>query len=275
MALWDSEQCTFSLALEADYSPTSSLGTSQSVPLSGTPTAARSCESDPQTDGSPVCQCTRETFGCSIHPTTPAEWIASMQASLARILASLDGKPDWKKARAAVCTGKSCASLAWFDRGSSLWKTYQRSLVTDWALYSETWPKWGMTLDGVVYAPLMLERPTNGTDGGCWPTLTICGNYNRKGASKTSGDGLITALRKYPTLLARDSRTVRGGARSMKALGSEPLITVVAELEQQRDGRLNPTWAEWFMGFPMGWTKLSKHSGTHKSRSKRRLRGES
>lgn len=48
------------------------------------------------------------------------------------------------------------------------------------------------------------------------PTLTRCGNYNRRGASETSGDGLITVL----------------------------------------GGRVNPEWAEWYMGWPMGWTDL-------------------
>ena len=49
-----------------------------------------------------------------------------------------------------------------------------------------------------------------------WPTPTVCGNYNRKGASATSGDGLATVV---------------GGA-------------------------LNPTWVEWLMGWPLGWTDL-------------------
>ena len=49
-----------------------------------------------------------------------------------------------------------------------------------------------------------------------WATPTVCGNYNRKGASKTSGDGLAT----------------------------------------QVGGKLNPTWVEWLMGWPLGWTDL-------------------
>lgn len=49
-----------------------------------------------------------------------------------------------------------------------------------------------------------------------WPTPTVCGNHNRKGASTTSGDGLATAA---------------GGA-------------------------LNPMWVEWLMGWPLGWTDL-------------------
>ena len=51
-----------------------------------------------------------------------------------------------------------------------------------------------------------------------WATPTVNGNYNRKGASATSGDGLATQV---------------GG------------------------GPLNPTWVEWLMGFPAGWTDLS------------------
>lgn len=57
-----------------------------------------------------------------------------------------------------------------------------------------------------------------------WPTPTVHGNYNRKGASKTSGDGLATAVK----------------------LASPP----------EDGGPLNPTWVEWLMGWPMGWTDL-------------------
>jgi hypothetical protein len=47
-----------------------------------------------------------------------------------------------------------------------------------------------------------------------WATPTVCGNYNRKGASATSGDGLATQV---------------GGA-------------------------LNPEFVEWLMSVPIGWT---------------------
>lgn len=49
-----------------------------------------------------------------------------------------------------------------------------------------------------------------------WATRTVNGNYNRKGASATSGDGLQT----------------------------------------QVGGPLNPAWVEWLMGFPPEWTAL-------------------
>jgi hypothetical protein len=49
-----------------------------------------------------------------------------------------------------------------------------------------------------------------------WATPTVKGDYNRAGLSSKSGDGLATQV---------------GGA-------------------------LNPTWVEWLMGFPAGWTAL-------------------
>jgi len=47
-----------------------------------------------------------------------------------------------------------------------------------------------------------------------------------------------------------------GGARMKNSIGSEPLITQVAESERRTDGRLNPMWVEWLMGWPLGWTDL-------------------
>lgn len=49
------------------------------------------------------------------------------------------------------------------------------------------------------------------------PTPTVCGNYNRAGASPTSGDGVATAV----------------------------------------GGQLHPRFTEWMMGFPRDWTQPS------------------
>jgi hypothetical protein len=88
--------------------------------------------------------------------------------------------------------------------------------------------------------------------GSLLPTLTVCGNYNAKGASASSGDGLATALKKLmPTLVARDYRHP-GRSRLERTGGThgECLPQVIA-------GPLNPDWCEWFMGWPVGWTASS------------------
>lgn len=58
-----------------------------------------------------------------------------------------------------------------------------------------------------------------------FPTPTVSGNYNRKGSSKKAGNGLATVV----------------------SCGN--------------GGKLNPTWVEWLMGFPLGWTDCDA-SGT-------------
>jgi DNA (cytosine-5)-methyltransferase 1 len=99
-----------------------------------------------------------------------------------------------------------------------------------------------------------------------WPTPTVCGNHNRKGASATSGDGLATAVKKWPTPTA--------GADCLGAFGGSNARAVMRTLvsESELYGPLNPTWVEWLMGWPLGWTDL-KPLETGKSRCVQQLHG--
>ena len=81
-----------------------------------------------------------------------------------------------------------------------------------------------------------------------WPTPTVCGNYNRKGLSERSGDGLATAVMKCATPTARDWKSGKASEATMER-NSRPL-------SEQIGGSLNPTWVEWLMGWPLGWTDL-------------------
>ena len=159
------EPCTCLPESEEDYLPTSSSDINLSLRLSGINMLAESCVNEQQADGSQICQYGRETLGCSIHPNTQDEWIASMRDSLARTLASLESRPDLAKALAAGFTEKSCESLAWYDRDTCSWKTYQRSFLTGWGAYSETWPRWGMTADGSAFAHPMSALRMGAIDG--------------------------------------------------------------------------------------------------------------
>jgi DNA (cytosine-5)-methyltransferase 1 len=91
-----------------------------------------------------------------------------------------------------------------------------------------------------------------------WPTPTVHGNHNRKGASKESGDGLATAVKRWPTPNATD-----GKGPSTRTPGKER-PTCDDDLPTRAGGALNPTWVEWLMGFPLGWTDL-EDSGTPSS----------
>lgn len=279
----------------------------------------------------------------------------------------------------AIFGRPSDESLASFDRASCLWKRSQGSLFpedSDGRYPILLVP--GLMRSGSIYPLRTSGLPTGGGDCSLWPTPqcqdhrhspanaenrkasgrqihlahavhwptpTVNGNYNRAGLSDRSGDGLATAVNKWPTPRASDSE--RGGrgellhmakgsetprgplpsdaptsdadtndppmmteadalftffgettpsdataellwptpqARDWKsgnvsantqAKNSRPLSEAVwatptshprthtprqvdhgAQLANQVGGTLNPTWVEWLMGFPLGWTDL-------------------
>lgn len=166
-------------------------------------------------------------------------------------------------------------SLAKFDPVSRSWKTAQLSLLAESELSSVIWPRSGMTANGQCWELPMLGLRTSETDYGfsqAWPTPTVCGNYNRKGASATSGDGLATAVAMSLTM----SRSEGTDARTVKAM-TFPTPTVndsknstLPESQRNRNGlagtllrsgilpggQLSADWTEWLMGWPIGHTAL-------------------
>ena len=83
---------------------------------------AESSEKEPQTDGSPICECGKETFGCSIHPNTRDEWVSCALDSLAKTLAALGHKPGSQKEREAAFIEKCSELLMWYDPDICSWK---------------------------------------------------------------------------------------------------------------------------------------------------------
>ena len=124
------------------------------------------------------------------------------------------------------CGGRCTESFAKWDPSSSSWRTSQLWLTGDWTPFSDRWPTSGLMLGGACFRRQPLEHRISVIECGLWPswpTPTVKGNYNRKGASKTSGDGLATAVKR---------------------------------MDPHSGGKLNPTWVEWLMGWPIGWTGL-------------------
>lgn len=186
---------------------------------------------------------------------------ALRQAFRARTSHSLAKVPDYP-GLAQVSGGRFAEPFAWYDRGSRCWRTWQRCLVEEWERYSGAWPRSGMTRNGIAYRlPTQVRSTRETASGSLLPTLTVSGNYNRKGASAHSGDGLATVLKRMlPTLTAHD---VRGGAKPERTLrmwetsarGCD-LPSTMRLLHPESTGIINPSWAEGFMGYPIGWTEL-------------------
>ena len=192
----------FSAALEEAFSEACSSDGEPCALWKSTPTAL-----DDSCSGKMKGTCHRSPFGMMFVPSTDTHgeelltWF--LEASPVRTSASQE------KGRASAESGAASgvkwpASFARYDRDMSSWRTAQTSLFGASAECLETWPRWGLMLDGACYPQKILEHGTCGKGSGLLPTLTVHGNYNRKGASKNSGDGFATAIRRLPTLLARD-----------------------------------------------------------------------
>lgn len=274
--------------------PTSSSGMSLSLPSSGTPTPARSCASD-----SPACESSR----AMCDPWTSREsWLASMRSALASHARTFQQQEKARelKASEAASIEKSCEQLTLFSLPGSSSKTprsYEPEADTS---SSPTW--WRVDIPGATDSlpRLMLALPTSAIGGGALrdvPTPTVCGNYNRKGASPTSGDGLATWVAKWPTPTASlaskggrvTPRKARNGGTLIEAVSAHMFATPTARdwrsgkaseaseatmmknsrpLSEQIGGLLNPEWVEWLMGWPIGHT-ASAHWVTDKSRLQR------
>ena len=151
-------------------------------------------------------------------------------------------------------------SLASFDPATSSWRTSQLSLLGGLDEFSETWPRSGMTRSGTAYRLQPLAPLTGGTASGLWPTPRVSANENRQTKrtpsqiAGTHGRSLaaevceaeLTKDGLYTTPCADDT----GHRKGKYAQGGTPLSA-------QAGGKLNPSWVEWLMGFPPGWTSLT------------------
>ena len=214
---------------------------------------------------------------------------SSAAASRAKMSALRDPAPVLR-VRAADYGQSTPDLLANFDLKSSSWRTSQRSLIEDWTEFSGTWPRSGLMRNGTAYRLPPLAPLTDAIASGSWPTPTVKGNYNKAGLSSKSGDGLSTAVQRWPTPTASDARkgyasppgqandrgreTLSGAVHAFKTPTAAPWSHGGSggELHKQvapGGGPLNPTWVEWLMGFPLGWTVLppSETPSSRKSRS--------
>jgi hypothetical protein len=177
----------------------------------------------------------------------------------------------------------SSASFAYYDPASCSWKTSQVSFLPECQTYSETWPRAGMTRNGIAYQRPQLVPRTCVTGSGLLPTpvagmadrgdrgdlnTAVKGykskhtrmyptpksspsgpDFARAGRDGSGGDDLATAIaRMYPTptvACATGGQTSRGGDRK-----DEPLLAGIV------GGQLNPAFVEWLMGFPLAWSDL-------------------
>lgn len=201
-------RCTSSPEPAEASSPTASPESSPSAPSSSRTTPAESSPcAGPEWPSGTTCAPSAPTT-----PTAPEHFRGSAQtpesssspaASPARTFPPPERERASPRANARASGASLPASFARYDPPTHSWRIPQCLFQGDLSLYSATWPRSGILLDGTCY-PLPPWAPaTNANESGLpapappkFPTVTINGNDNFKGASDTSGDGLHTFIRK-------------------------------------------------------------------------------
>lgn len=117
-------------------------------------------------------------------------------------------------------------SFARYDQASSSWKTFQRSLLEEWARFSGTWPASGTMRNGQVYRRVLWVRHTCDSECSLWPTPTA------------SMDG-----RGFGIPLHNQTRRYR-----------QSIVLKVQDLVGEHGWRIHPNFTEVLMGLPKEWT---------------------
>ena len=193
----------------------------------------------------------------------------------------------------AECGEKWRGSFTKYDPDSSLWKTHQCSLLGDLDEFLETWPQWGLMRDGECWEQTMLEQTITENEFGYWltPIATAISGRSQEAmeyrtkqreskghntvqpgnlAEQVMYSGAIPCkdMKKptyWPTPKCSDSRhAISRHITDPEGMWKGNLGEVVMSTLAPITGRLNPTWVEWLMGWPLGWTDL-KPLATDKS----------
>lgn len=133
--------------------------------------------------------------------------------------------------------GLKCSRpFAWYDRDTSSWRTFQRSLKGEWEPFLGAWPRAGMTVNGIAYRLKPLVPYTSVIGSSLLPTPNTM-DATGKGRMNTNAN-----VKKW------------GGVNSLGGMAATGLWP--KELPPCPPGELNPEYVEWLMGFPIGWTGL-------------------
>jgi hypothetical protein len=268
----------YSRALVEEYLAESYLDGEQSAQSSGKLIPQAYCAPDKMTDFSKVSR-----YGMTFKPLTEnlgEELLMSFRAAFHVKTSVLVEKEMASKAKEVPCGTKWRGWLAKYDLNTSLWKTPQSSLFGEEPESLETLPRWGMTVNGLLWEQPMLAPHTNATESGfllptptasmmpCEGTVRIMrkhwqsGEFTLEEASAIAGKDVRKSQGKvqaWPTPSASmGNRGTQAEWTPMRKSGHTAQYTLNQALRDStgKIGKPNPRWTEWLMGWPMGWTDL-------------------
>lgn len=217
-------------------------------------------------------------FGMMFAPSTDTHGAALLTWFLAGFPVKISALPEkvmGSTGNALDYGGKCAESLAKFCPISSLWKTRQLSLFGGLEPFSETWPQWGMMLDGELLAQTMPVFPSIESGSGFWASPAARDWKDSHGMARTREKGRHRidqlARQVYASLDGSGLFTPPTATLMESALSVEMILAIAdaralpwtsANMEkwaasstgEASSGLLNPDWVEWLMGWPVGWT---------------------
>ena len=275
----------YSQALAEEYLGENCLDGGQSVQSSGTNTQVAYLSPDKMTKFSRLSR-----YGMTCKPLTEDRGEELLTLYLGAFRAKiylLQGKEKELTENVQDSGGKCPELLARLDPNTSLWKIPQCSLFEDSTECLQTLPRWGMTVNGELFQRQTLVHPIKENESGLWLTPSTVDIPTRSQESMEkrfkyresigrngvgagclaeqvswSGDGKpINYVTKetFPTPNAWDGK--RGPMSKELMESGKHQITLVTHIRHSvqtppNGGQLNPSWVEWLMGWPIGWTDL-------------------
>ena len=272
----------FSQALVEEYLADTYSDGEQSAPLNGNLTQQAFCAPDKMTAFSRLSR-----FGMTYKPLTETrgeELLTLYRAAFHAKTYQPQGGGLALTESAAGCGEKWRASFTKYNLDSRSWKTHQCSLLEDLEPFLETWPQWGLMRNGECWEQQTLVQTTSATESGSllptptmqglnggsnsrksaiakgnWPTPRSCSAMAATITPESAWNDkrnpnleTIVGQRMWPSPKTRDWKDGKTEGTSNRQ--SPDLGKVVGQ--SKTTGSLNPTWVEWLMGWPLGWTDL-------------------
>ena len=193
--------------------------------------------------------------GAGMPLTIAVQLMSSAAGFRARTSASPAMEQDWQASAAGY--GKSSPELLGkFDHATRSLKTSQLCFLEGSETFSTTYPRSGMMRNGTVFQLPPLVRLTDATGSGLWRTpdaSVVTGGAANAEDRKKQGHAIglhdqVNTPSMWPTPQAQDYKSGTGYSHDGKSQ--------TPQLRHLLGGMLNPTWVEWLMGFPLGWTAL-------------------
>lgn len=198
------------------------------VPSKSSLSAEKSSCKDSATESCPASQ-SGTTCGLSTASRGEGKSIAFAEASRVKTSQQQARERGLTEGEAA-CGASSRVLLAKYDRDTRSWKTPQCSLFGDSEGCLETFPKSGMTRNGLLWELTTWAHPTVASESGFWRIPTPLASDGSKQQAKSK---------------VRHLRRVKFGVR---------VRSVPYWILQNYNMRLAPTMSEWLMGYPISWT---------------------